>query len=61
MTSVPDFTKIRLDGGAATARAGCGAAAGVVWDAPEGIAIRSAYTAADTAGLDFLDTFPGIA
>ena len=61
MTSVPDFTKIGLDGGAATARAGSGAAAGVVWEAPEGIAIRSAYTAADTAGLDFLDTFPGIA
>ena len=61
MTSVPDFTKIGLDGGAATARAGSGAAAGVVWEAPEGIAVRSAYTAADTAGLDFLDTFPGIA
>ena len=44
MTSVPDFTKIGLDGGAATARAGSGAAAGVVWEAPEGIAIRSAYT-----------------
>ena len=61
MTSVPDFTKIGLDGGASTARAGSGAAPGVVWGAPEGIAIRSAYSAADTAGLDFLDTFPGIA
>jgi methylmalonyl-CoA mutase len=61
MTSVPDFTRIGLNGGATTARAGRGAAAGVVWEAPEGIAIRSTYTAADTAGLDFLDTFPGIA
>ncbi len=27
---------------------------------PEGIAVKPVYTAADTAGLDFLDTFPGI-
>ncbi len=27
---------------------------------PEGIEIRDLYTAADTAGLDFLDTYPGV-
>jgi methylmalonyl-CoA mutase len=58
MTGVPDFTKIGLDGGAAPASNG--AAAGIAWEAPERIAIKSAYTAADTDGLDFLDTYPGI-
>ena len=32
----------------------------VAYEAPEGIGIKPVYTAADTAGLDFLDTFPGI-
>ncbi len=32
-----------------------------MWDSPEGIGIRPLYTADDTAGLDFLDTYPGIA
>ncbi|MFV2018142.1 methylmalonyl-CoA mutase [Micromonospora sp. LOL_023] len=30
------------------------------WDTPEGIAVAPLYTAADTAGLDFLDTVPGV-
>src|SRR4029453_13037380 len=30
------------------------------WETPEGLAIRSAYGAADTEGLDFVDTWPGI-
>ena len=29
------------------------------WLTPEGIAVKRAYTAADTAGLDFLDGYPG--
>lgn len=31
------------------------------WEAPEGIAIKPLYTGEDTAGLDFLHTYPGIA
>jgi methylmalonyl-CoA mutase len=31
-----------------------------VWRAPEGIEIRRSYTAADLAGLDALDTWPGL-
>jgi methylmalonyl-CoA mutase len=31
------------------------------WLTPEGIAVKSAYTSADLAGLDFIDTQPGIA
>ena len=59
MTSLPDFTKIALDGG----KGASGTAAAVdtvAYEAPEGIAVKPVYTAADTAGLDFLDTFPGI-
>ncbi len=31
------------------------------WLTPEGIAVKQAYSAADIAGLDFLDGYPGIA
>ena len=33
----------------------------LVWDTPEGIAVKPLYTAADLDGLDFLGTYPGIA
>ncbi|HEY0501723.1 MAG TPA: methylmalonyl-CoA mutase [Kutzneria sp.] len=33
----------------------------LVWESPEGIGIRPLYTAEDLAGLDFLNTYPGIA
>lgn len=36
-------------------------AADLVWETPEGIPVKPLYTAQDTAGLDFLDTYPGIA
>ncbi|WP_214416269.1 methylmalonyl-CoA mutase [Sphaerisporangium fuscum] len=35
--------------------------ADLVWDTPEGIAVKPLYTAADLDGLDFLSTYPGIA
>ena len=31
------------------------------WHTPEGIAVKPLYTADDLSGLDFLDTYPGIA
>ncbi|HEX4831040.1 MAG TPA: methylmalonyl-CoA mutase [Trebonia sp.] len=31
------------------------------WLTPEGIAVKPLYTGADLAGLDFLDTYPGVA
>ena len=31
------------------------------WETPEGIAVPPLFTAADLAGVDFLDTYPGIA
>ncbi|HEX3778224.1 MAG TPA: methylmalonyl-CoA mutase [Pseudonocardiaceae bacterium] len=32
----------------------------LVWETPEGIGIKPVYTDADTAGLDFLATYPGV-
>ena len=67
MTTIPDFTTIKLEGtrrangvdhGAADASA---PAEGDVFTTPEGIPVKPVYTEADTAGLDFLDTWPGVA
>jgi methylmalonyl-CoA mutase len=33
----------------------------LVWETPEGIAVKPLYTEGDLAGLDFLETYPGIA
>ncbi len=60
MTGLPDFTTIALDSGNGAAATIAPATDAVAWEAPEGIPIKPVYTAADTAGLDFLDTFPGI-
>jgi methylmalonyl-CoA mutase len=34
---------------------------GLLWTTPEGIDVKPLYTGADLGGLDFLDTYPGIA
>jgi methylmalonyl-CoA mutase len=57
MTRIPDFTKIELGSPSGQPAK----AAGEDWLTPEGIAVRSLYTAADTAGLDSPDGYPGIA
>lgn len=57
MTKFPDFTTLDLGTpGAKTGKPKLGEA----WETPEGIAVQSAYTAADRAGLDFLDDYPGL-
>ena len=63
MTTIPDFSKISLDGTQTANGVGPGAspAADDVFTTPEGIPVKPVYTEADTAGLDFLDTWPGIA
>ncbi|OXM61745.1 MULTISPECIES: methylmalonyl-CoA mutase [Amycolatopsis] len=68
--AIPDFTDVELgipDPGSQTGWAealhsstGKGADA-LTWETPEGIGIKPLYTAEDTAGLDFLRTYPGIA
>src|SRR5712675_1809015 len=57
MTRVPDFTTI--DFAEATARGG--SRAPDAWLTPEGISVKPAYGPDDLAGLDFLDTYPGVA
>jgi methylmalonyl-CoA mutase len=61
MTMIPDFTTIDLASNAAPKAAAAPLPATSLWETPEGIAVKPVYTAADTAGLDFLDTMPGIA
>ena len=59
MSWIPNFSKIGL-AGVAPGR-WQSAAAGEPWLTPEGIAVKAQYEAADSAGLDFLDGYPGIA
>ena len=59
MSRIPDFTTVELSeprGAASSA-----AAPPATFETPEGIALKSVYTGTDTAGLDFVDTLPGIA
>ncbi|MEQ1782723.1 MAG: methylmalonyl-CoA mutase, partial [Hyphomonadaceae bacterium] len=65
-TSFPDFTQLPLGGPADKADLAAwaklaGDSANVMWQTPEGIPVKPLHTASDTAGLDFLDDFPGIA
>ncbi len=60
MSRIPDFTKVEL-GGAAAATDAAAKASADSWLTPEGIAVKQAYSAADIAGLDFIDGYPGIA
>lgn len=57
MTRIPDFAKIDFAQSASAASAG----AAEPWLTPEGIPVKSIYGASDLAGIDFLDTWPGIA
>nr|WP_262056773.1 methylmalonyl-CoA mutase [Streptomyces sp. STR69] len=69
MGRIPDFSGIEL--GAPAAEAGADewrdavkkAAGGddLLWETPEGIAVKPLYTGQDLEGLDFLATYPGIA
>ncbi|WP_020133485.1 methylmalonyl-CoA mutase [Streptomyces sp. 351MFTsu5.1] len=69
MSSIPDFTGIELgtpaaDGGADEWRTAVKSAtqeAEPVWETPEGIAVKPLYTGRDLEGLDFLETYPGVA
>ena len=66
MTTIPDFTTIKLEGTRRANGVDHGVASAQPVEAepfttPEGIPVKAVYTEADTAGLDFLDTWPGIA
>jgi methylmalonyl-CoA mutase len=57
MSRIPDFSQIEY----AAAAVAAAPAADEPWLTSEGIAVKSAYGPQDIAGLDFLDTYPGIA
>ncbi|MEU6906945.1 methylmalonyl-CoA mutase [Streptomyces coeruleorubidus] len=67
--SVPDFSGIELgapasDGGSDDWRTAVKNASGgddLLWETPEGIAVKPLYTGRDLEGLDFLNTYPGTA
>ncbi len=54
--TLPDFSKLAL----ATDLAAASEAPGEPWLTPEGIAIKTVYSADDRARLDFVDGFPGL-
>src|SRR5712664_299044 len=56
MSRIPDFTSVAF--GDVTVATTTTAPA---WLTPEGIGVKPLYTADDLAGLDFLDSYPGIA
>jgi methylmalonyl-CoA mutase len=58
MTRVPNFADIAF---AQPALDGGDFAAAAPWLTPEGLAVNPAYGEADLKGIDFLDTWPGIA
>src|SRR6202165_4769292 len=57
MTRLPDFTKLDWHAPAPSAAP----AGGGDWLTPEDIGVKPTYGEADVAGLDFLNTWPGIA
>ena len=57
MSRVPDFSKLSF----ARAPEQLGDVGAEPWVTPEGISVAPVYRASDIAGLDCLDSFPGIA
>src|SRR3990170_826044 len=57
MSRIPNFANVAFENTASTQPAGSAAP----WLTPEGILVKPAYSEADLAGIDFLDSFPGIA
>ncbi|WP_405731698.1 methylmalonyl-CoA mutase [Streptomyces sp. NBC_01537] len=73
MPPIPDFSHVDLGAGApspdvtdeqwrAAVKESTGTSDGdLLWETPEGIAVKPLYTGRDLEGLDFLGTYPGIA
>src|ERR1700737_4274474 len=57
MSRIPNFANIAFENVAPAEPAG----AGEPWLTPEGILVRPGYSEADLEGIDFLETWPGIA
>src|SRR5512140_2063645 len=61
MSRIPDFAKVAFADPPPAAASAPAAGAAPDWLTPEGIAVKSRYGAAELAGLDFLETYPGLA
>jgi len=59
MSRLPDFSTLDLD--LDTRHKAGHVADAEPWLTPEGIPVKPVYTAADSAGLDFIDGYPGLA
>jgi methylmalonyl-CoA mutase len=59
MTRIPSFADVKCESNNGSGFTTADTA--IAWQTPEGIAVKTVYTAADIARLDFLDGFPGIA
>jgi methylmalonyl-CoA mutase len=57
MSRIPDFATVDY----ATAPVGAAASTAEPWLTPEGIPVKPKYGPGDLKGIDFLDTYPGIA
>src|SRR5450755_3000482 len=57
MSRIPNFANIAFEKTARAEMAGCAEP----WLTPEGILVKSGYSESDLEGIDFLDTWPGIA
>ncbi len=61
MTRIPNFADIAFAPAAPAGVAGDAPSSDKSWLTPEGIAVKPSYSEADLVGIDFLDTWPGIA
>ena len=57
MSGIPDFSTVAFEPVAATQASG----STEPWLTPEGIPVKPSYSEADLEGIDFLETWPGIA
>ena len=57
MTRIPNFADVAFEQAAVTG----GESNAQPWLTPEGLLVKPSYSAADLKGVDFLDTWPGIA
>src|SRR5438046_5832939 len=57
MSCIPNFANIAFENTARAAPAG----SAEPWMTPEGIPVKPGYSEADLEGIDFLETWPGVA
>ncbi len=60
MTQIPNFADVPLQTDAQSSSQASNADVNGAWTTPEGIDVKPAYSAGDVAGLDFLNTLPGM-